>query len=58
MKTKYCVASVATKDGCTKMQELMLNEINYFADEELFQASLPEDYAYYDKNDERDIGSF
>jgi len=56
LKAKYCVSSVATKEGCGDMQEAMLNEINVFATEEAFLASLPEDYAYYDKNDENEVG--
>lgn len=59
LKVKYCVSSIATPEGCEEMQEKMLNEINVFATEEAFQASLPEDYAYFDKpGKEVGIGSF
>lgn len=58
LKVKYCTSSVATKEGCEQMTAVMLNEINLYAEEELFQQSLPEDYVYYDKNDEKEIGVF
>lgn len=58
LQTKYCVTSVATKEGCEDMTSMMLNEINYFADEEAYRNSLPEDDAYYDENDEYDLGFY